>query len=61
MAYLSLYLVDFDSSKYTTLWMQANVKSGFNARQFMATEFPSLIVRRAQIHLPEGKDVLDEE
>jgi hypothetical protein len=42
-------------------WMQANVKAGYNARQFMGTVFPSLIVRRAQIRLPEGKDVLDEE
>lgn len=42
-------------------WMQANVKAGYNARQFMGTVFPSLIVCRAQIRLPEGKDVLDEE
>lgn len=42
-------------------WIQANVKTGYNARQFMETEFPSLVVRRAQIRLPEGKDVLEEE
>jgi hypothetical protein len=62
---------DWDSVSLTTKlskdlerheeWMQANVKSGFDARQYMGKEFPSLIVRRAQIRLPEGKDVLDEE
>ena len=42
-------------------WMQGNVKSGYNAMQHAGTEFPPVIVRRTQVRLPEGKDILGAE
>lgn len=42
-------------------WMQGNVKSGYNAMQHSGTEFPPVIVRRSQVRLPEGKDILGAE
>eukprot|EP00956_Cyclotella_meneghiniana_P007755 scaffold10339_cov41-Cyclotella_meneghiniana.AAC.11 len=39
-------------------WMQGNVKSGYNAMQHAGSEFPPVIVRRTQVRLPEGKDIL---
>jgi hypothetical protein len=39
-------------------WMQGNVKSGYNAMQHAGTEFPPIVVRRSQVRLPEGKDIL---
>eukprot|EP00956_Cyclotella_meneghiniana_P020311 scaffold35605_cov41-Cyclotella_meneghiniana.AAC.6 len=39
-------------------WMQGNVKSGYNAMQYAGSEFPPVIVRRSQVRLPEGKDIL---
>jgi hypothetical protein len=41
-------------------WMNRNVKSGYNAMQFAGTEFPPVMVRRNQIRLPDGTDVLSE-
>eukprot|EP00956_Cyclotella_meneghiniana_P035674 scaffold116951_cov42-Cyclotella_meneghiniana.AAC.2 len=39
-------------------WMQGNVKAGYNAIQHAGTEVPPVIVRRTQVRLPEGKDIL---
>eukprot|EP00956_Cyclotella_meneghiniana_P039509 scaffold172879_cov114-Cyclotella_meneghiniana.AAC.1 len=39
-------------------WMQGNVKSGYNAMQYAGSEFPPVVVRRTQVRLPEGKDIL---
>jgi hypothetical protein len=62
---------DWDSESMTAMlslelakheeWMQGNVKRGYNAIQFSGVEFPPLMVRRIQIRLPEGKDILIEE
>lgn len=41
-------------------WMMRNISSGYNAMQFADTEFPNLVVRRNQIRLIEGGDVLDD-
>eukprot|EP00956_Cyclotella_meneghiniana_P034030 scaffold101125_cov66-Cyclotella_meneghiniana.AAC.2 len=41
-------------------WMNRNVKSGYNAMQFAGTEFPPVMVRRNQIRLPDGTDVLSD-
>lgn len=41
-------------------WMQGNAKSGFNALQFVDTEFPQIIVHCNQVHLPDGSNVLSE-
>lgn len=42
-------------------WMQGNIKSGYNASEFSGEVFPPIIVRRSQIRLPEGKDILPKE
>jgi hypothetical protein len=62
---------DWDSISFTAAlskdlekheeWMQGNVKSGFNAMQYAGSEFPLLMVRKIQVRLPEGKDILGEE
>jgi hypothetical protein len=41
-------------------WMMKNIRSGYNAMQFAGSEFPIVIVRRNQIRLVEGGDVLDD-
>jgi hypothetical protein len=41
-------------------WMFKNVRSGYNAAQFAGTEFPPVIVRRSQIRLVAGGDVLSD-
>jgi hypothetical protein len=62
---------DWDSISFTAAlskdlekheeWMQGNVKSGFNAMQYAGSEFPLLMVRKIQVSLPEGKDILGED
>jgi hypothetical protein len=40
--------------------MFKNVRSGYNAAQFAGTDFPPVIVRRNQIRLVEGGDILSD-
>ena len=42
-------------------WMQANVRHGFCARKYSGVVFPDITVRRTQIRLPQGNDILSNE
>ena len=41
-------------------WMMKNLTSGYNGMQHAGSEFPPVVVRRNQVRLPEGGDVLND-